>query len=110
MVPYATPLWKTSVSKADVFVHVWREGVEAVEHIAGWAMWWCMDRLDDAGCLLVVDDIGQLNEQVVMLQRDTTVFSDGESWCFVVLLCADGKLLAVTNGCGNVGVVTMFLF
>ena len=67
-------------------------------HIACWAMWWCIDGADDAGCLLAVDDIGQLNEQVVALQRYTTVFIDGESWRFMVFLSGDGKLMAVTNG------------
>ena len=57
-----------------------------------------MDGLDDVGCLLAVDDIGQLNEQVVVLHRDTTIFIDGESWRFVVFLSADAKLIAVTNG------------
>ena len=101
VVPDATPLWKTSVSKADVFVHVWGEGVKAAGHIARWAMWWCMDGPDDAGCLLAIDDIAKLNEQVVALQRDTTVFIDGESWRFVVFLSGDGKLMAVTNGGGK---------
>ena len=101
VVPDATPLWKTSVSKADVFVHVWGEGVKAAGHIARWEMWWCMDGPDDAGCLLAIDDIGKLNEQVVALQRDTTVFIDGESWRFVVFLSGDGKLMAVTNGGGK---------
>ena len=101
VVPDATPLWKTSVSKADVFVHVWGEGVKAAGHIARWAMWWCMDGPDDAGCLLAIDDIGKLNEQVVALQRDTTVFIDGESSRFAVFLSGDGKLMAVTNGGGK---------
>ena len=30
----ATHLWKTSVSEADVFVHVWEEGVKRAVHIA----------------------------------------------------------------------------
>ena len=60
-----------------------------------------MDWPDDAGYLRAVDDIGQLNEQVVVLHRDTTVFIDGESWRFVVFLSGDGKLLAVTNGGGK---------
>ena len=98
VVPDATPLWKTSVSKADVFVHVWGEGVEAARYIARWAMWWCMEGRNDGGCLLGVDDIGQLNEQVVLLQRDTIVFIDGESCRFMVFLSGDGKLMAVTNG------------
>ena len=92
VVPDATPLWKTSVSKADMFVHVLGEGVKAA---------WCMDGPDDAGCLLTIDDIGKLNEQVVALQRDTTVFIDGESWRFVVFLSGDGKSLAITNGGGK---------
>ena len=101
MVPDATPLWKTSVSKADVFVHVWGKGVKAAGHIARWAMWWCMDGLHDARCLLVVDDIGQLNEQVVVLHRDTTFFINGESRRFMVFLSGDGTLMAVTNGGGK---------
>ena len=66
VVPDATPLSKTSVSNSDVFVHVRREGVKAAEHIARWAIWWCMDGPADAGHLLAVDDIGQFNEQVVV--------------------------------------------
>ena len=61
-------------------------------------MWLCIDGRDDAGCLLAVHDIGQLNEQVVVLHRDTTAFIDGESWRFLVFLSWDGKLMAVTNG------------
>ena len=60
-----------------------------------------MDVPDDAGCLLAVDDMGQLNEQVVVLQRDITVLIDGESWPFVVFLSGNGKLMAVTNGGGK---------
>ena len=75
--------------------------MKAAGHIARWAMWWCMDWPDDAECLLAIDDIGKLNEQVVALQRDTTVFIDGESWRFVVFLSGDGKLMAVTNGGGK---------
>ena len=60
-----------------------------------------MDWPDDAGCLLAIDDIGKLNEQVVPLLRDTTVFIDGESLWFVVFLSGDGKLMAVTNGGGK---------
>ena len=67
MVPDTIPLLKTSVSEADVFVHICGEGVKAAGHIARWAMWWSMDGPDDASCLLAVDDIGQLYEQVVVL-------------------------------------------
>ena len=38
---------------------------------------------------------------MVVLQRDTTVFIDGESWRFVVFLSRDGKLMAVTNSGGK---------
>ena len=106
----ATPLWKTSVSKADVFVHVWGEGVKGAKDTARWAMWWCMDGPTDAGCLLAVDDRGQFNEQVDVLQRDTTSFIDGESWGFVVFLSWDGKAMAVSNGGGKCCVVTLLLF
>ena len=101
VVPDATPLWKTSVSKADVFAHVWGEGVKAAGHMARWAMWWCLDGPDDAGCLLAIDDIGKLNEQVVALQRDTTMFIVGESRRFVVFPSGDGKSMALTNGGGK---------
>ena len=60
-----------------------------------------MDGQDDAGCLLVMDDIGQLNEQVDVLQADTIFFIDGESWRFVVFLPGDVKLMALMNGGGN---------
>ena len=64
VVPDGTPLWKTSVSKADFFVHFWEEGVKGAGHIVRWAMCLCMDGPDDAGCLLALDDIGQLNKPV----------------------------------------------
>ena len=37
----------------------------------------------------------------LFLQRDTTIFIDGESWRFVVYLFGDGKLMAVTNSGGK---------
>ena len=107
VVPNATPLWKTSVSKGDIFVHVLREGVKVAGRIACWAIWWCMHGPYDAGCLLPLDDIGQMNEQVIALQRDTTMLIDGEWVRFVSFLPGDGHLMAVTNGRGKLGVLTM---
>ena len=57
VVPHATPLWKTIVSKADVFVHVCGEAVKAAGHIARWALWWCMGGAHDAGYRLAFDDL-----------------------------------------------------
>ena len=75
--------------------------MNAVGDVALWATWWCIDGPDDACCLLAMDIIGQVNEPVLVLQRETIVFIDGESWRFVVLLCGDGKLMAITNGGGK---------
>ena len=61
-------------------------------------MRWCMDRAEDAGCLLAVDNIGQPNEQVVVFHRDTTIFIGGDFWRLLVFLLGDGTLMAVTNG------------
>ena len=58
---------------------------------------WCMDGPNDAGCLLPIDGIRQVSEDVVVL---SIVFIDGESWRFVVFLY-DDKFLAVTNSQGN---------
>ena len=78
--PNATPLWKNVVSKGDVFVHVRRESVTTAGHIACCTLGWCWDGPNDACCLLPLDNIGHINEQVVVLHRDTTVLIASDSF------------------------------
>ena len=97
--PDATPLWKTSATKCDVFVHIWggeEGGVRAAGHTARWSMWWALDGPDDGGCLRAMDETCNLNDQLVALEEEDIVIQ-GQRAKFWGFLTGDGKLMRCTN-------------
>ena len=69
------PLWRTLVTKCDVFVHYWGDGIRAASDIHRWAMWFFLDGPDDAACLVTIDLEAKLSEQVHHLQSEGPFFS-----------------------------------
>lgn len=97
--PDATPLWKTSATKCDVFVHIWggeEGGIRAAGRTGLWAMWWALDGPDDGGCLRALDDTCQLNADILALEQEDIVIG-GRRAKFQCFLTGDGKCMKCTN-------------
>lgn len=88
----ATPLWRSSATRCDVFVDVWG-GVEYAGEFGRWATWWVLDGADDAPLLRKLQDVANLNGQVDDLQGDFTWGRDehGDPRKFICFLTGDGK-------------------
>ena len=101
--PDATPLWRTSVTNSEVFVHSWGEGIQAANDIHRWAMWFCLDGLHDAGCLVssCLDLEAKFSEQVRHVQSECRYYIEGVWKEFECILTGDGKHMSVTNGGGK---------
>ena len=97
--PDATPLWKTSATKCDVFVHIWggeEGGVRAAGHTARWSMWWAIDGPDDGDCLRALDNTCELNAELLALEQEDIVIG-GRRAKFLCFLTGDGKCMKCTN-------------
>ena len=97
--PDATPLWNTSATKCDVFVHLWggvEGGIEAAGNPARWAIWWALDGPDDAPCLRAIDVTCGLHEQIVALEQEDIIINGirARIRCF---LTGDGKAMRAMN-------------
>ena len=99
--PDATTLWRTSVTKCDVFLHYWGDGIQAASDINCWAMWFSLNRPDDGCCLVTIDLEAKLSEQVHHLQSECTYYRQGVRKDFECIFMCDGNLMSVTNGGGK---------
>ena len=72
---HAAPLWKSSATRANVFVDVWG-GPEAAGNPALWGTWWAMDGPDDIAYLQAMDYCGRLNEEIEGLEGVTHVVGE----------------------------------
>ena len=68
----AAPLWKSSATRADVFVDVWG-GPKAAGNPALWGTWWAMDGPDDIVYLQAMHYSGRLNKEIEGLEGVTQV-------------------------------------
>ena len=106
--PDATPLWRTSATRCDVYVHVWGTPSRASD-VRRWATWWALDGPDDGRCLRAVDRLAGLDREVEDLEQDRDIMWGGTRYTFEVFVTGDGKLMLVSNTgdkcwcCGNVG-------
>jgi hypothetical protein len=101
--PDATPIWRTSVTRCDVFVDVWASGADAAAKPSNWNTWFLFDGADDAVCLETFADITRLNAQVRELQDASKhwVSVDGghetQVAGFECYLTGDGKCMVSMN-------------
>ena len=70
--PDATPLWRTSATRCDVYVHVWGTPSRASD-VRRWATWWALDGPDDGRCLRAVDRLAGLDRDVEDLEQDRDI-------------------------------------
>jgi hypothetical protein len=97
--PDATPLWHTSATKCDIFVHLWggeEGGVRAAGNPARWVMWWALDGPDDSHCLRAMDMAVDLNSAISALEDEDLVVG-GERVQFLCFLTGDGKAMKAMN-------------
>ena len=93
----ATPLWKSSATRCDVYVDIW--GPPSCASQAGrWSTWWAVDGGDDAHTLRMMDWHAQLNAQVVdVLGMTCAVGWGGGLYHFDVYITGDGKMMRASN-------------
>ena len=97
--PDATPLWHTSATKCDIFVHLWggaEGGVQAAGNPARWVMWWALDGPDDSHCLRAMDMAVDLNSAISALE-DEDLMVGGERAQFLCFLTGYGKAMKAMN-------------
>ena len=103
-----TPLWRTSVTKCDMFAHCCGAGILAASDIHRWAMWFSLDGPDDGACLVAIDLEAKLSEQVHYLQSECACSTEVVRKDLGCILTGDGKLMNVANGggkCWEVGTI-----
>ena len=99
--PDATSLWRTSVTKINVFVNCWASGFSGAGDIQKWVMWVCMDGPDDAAWVQALDEDAGLNARIIHLQESCTFRVKNNTKKFQCKVTGDGKLMMVTNGGGG---------
>ena len=99
--PDATPLWRTSATKCDIFVSCWAGGAEVAGDVRRWACWWAMDGPDNSNCLRALDVKGDLNAQVADLENVLDVMVGGVQCRYVCILTGDGKAMQASNKGGG---------
>ena len=89
----ATPFWKASATRGDVYIDL-ADSTHSAGRPSLWSTWFTFDGSDDANPLRLADKLGQLDAQVVELQRDgiATPTVTVEVECF---LTGDGKGMCV---------------
>lgn len=93
----ATPFFKASATRADVFVDVWGD-ISVVGQQDRWSTWFAVDGGDDAKCVRAIDRVAKLNNQVIDLEDNVTInLADGRTMGFVVMLTGDGSGMAAGN-------------
>ena len=102
----ATPFWKASATRGDVYIDL-ADSTRNAGRPSLWSTWFTFDGSDNADALRLANKLGQLDAQLVALQRDgianPTVTVEVE--CF---LTRDGKgmWLGTRNLNAVVGIVT----
>ena len=74
--PDATPLWRTSATRCDVYVHVWATPSRASD-VRRWATWWALDGPGDGRCLRAVDRLAGLDREVEDLEQGRDIMWGG---------------------------------
>lgn len=95
--PDATPLWRSSATRCDVYTDCWVGGPEAAGKAANWGSWWVMDGGDDVQWLRGIDEAGDLNGEIVDLENRTIVIGEGGRARFQCFLTGDGKGMQAGN-------------
>ena len=94
----ACPLWRTSATRADVYVAVWPGGPAAAGDPKKWATWWVMTGADDRAWLCGMDQAADLNGQIEYLETNHHVgLAGGQTMGFGCLLTGDRKGMQVSN-------------
>ena len=94
----ACPLWRTSATRADVYVAVWPGGPAAAGDPKKWATWWVMTGADDRAWLCGMHHAAGLNGQIEYLETNCNVVLTGEQTMgFECFLTGDGKGMHVSN-------------
>ena len=85
----ATAFWKASATRGDVYINL-ADSTRSAGRPSFWCKWFTFDGSDDADPLRLADKLGQLDAQLVELQRDgsATPTMTVEVQCF---LTGDGK-------------------
>ena len=67
------PLWRTSATRAEIFVGVWHGGPRDVGVLPNRAIWWVMGGAHDRAWLCGMDEATRLNSQVESLEANSNV-------------------------------------
>ena len=96
--PDATPLWRTSATRCDVYVGCWKGGPAAAGQPHHWATWWVMDGGDDTHPLRAMDDTASLNAQVQAVESALDILVPGRGVArFRCHITGDGKGMGSMN-------------
>ena len=90
-----TQVWKSGITRCDVFVDVYGDKGEA-RRPKNWSTWFIFDGPDDAGPLCIADQKGELNPMVVELEQGGVSIGD-KKLDVTCLLTGDGKGMGAAN-------------